>query len=30
MWLWRREDRPLWVEIVGAGVVVLYGVIPTL
>ncbi len=29
MWLWLREDRPLWVGIVGAGVVILYGVIPT-
>lgn len=26
MWLWLREGRPLWVGIVGAGVV-LYGVI---
>jgi small multidrug resistance family-3 protein len=30
MWQWRREGRPLWVGIVGALVVVLYGIIPTL
>lgn len=29
MWLWLREARPVWVGIVGAGVVMLYGVIPT-
>ncbi len=29
MWLWLREDRPLWVGLVGAGVVILYGIIPT-
>jgi small multidrug resistance family-3 protein len=30
MWLWLREGRPLWVGLVGAVVVMLYGVIPTL
>lgn len=30
MWQWLREGRPLWVGIVGASVVVLYGIIPTL
>lgn len=30
MWLWLREGRPLWIGIVGAVVVILYGVIPTL
>jgi small multidrug resistance family-3 protein len=29
MWLWLREGRPLWVGLVGAFVVMLYGVIPT-
>jgi small multidrug resistance family-3 protein len=29
MWLWLREGRPLWVGLVGAFVVVLYGAIPT-
>ncbi len=29
MWLWLREDRPLWVGLVGAAVVILYGIIPT-
>ena len=29
MWLWLREGRPLWVGLVGAGVMVLYGIIPT-
>ena len=29
MWLWLREGRPLWVGLVGALVVVLYGIIPT-
>lgn len=30
MWLWLREGRPLWVGLVGALVVMLYDVIPTL
>lgn len=29
VWLSLREGRPAWVGIVGAGVLVLYGVIPT-
>ena len=29
MWLWLREGRPLWVGLLGALVVVLYGIIPT-
>lgn len=29
IWLWLRGGRPLWVGLVGALVVVLYGVIPT-
>ncbi len=30
MWLWLREGRPLWVGLIGAAVIVLYGVVPTL
>ncbi len=30
MWQWLREDRPLWVGVGGALIIVLYGVIPTL
>lgn len=30
MWLWLREGRPLWVGLVGAAVIVIYGIIPTL
>jgi small multidrug resistance family-3 protein len=29
MWRWLREDAALWVGLVGALVIVLYGVIPT-
>ena len=29
MWLWLREGRPWWFGLLGAAVVVLYGVIPT-
>lgn len=29
VWLWLREDRPLWVGLVGAFVLMLYGIIPT-
>jgi hypothetical protein len=29
MWLWLREERPWWVGLAGALVVVLYGIIPT-
>lgn len=30
MWRWLREDAAIWVGVVGAIVIVLYGVIPTL
>lgn len=30
VWLWLREGRPWWVGLIGAAVLVLYGVIPTL
>lgn len=30
IWLWLREDRPAWVGVLGAGVLVFYGVLPTL
>ena len=30
MWQWLREDRPLLVGMVGAVIIVLYGIIPTL
>src|SRR5215218_8710441 len=30
MWLWLREGRPLWIGLVGAAVIVIYGIIPTL
>ena len=30
IWLWLREGRPWWVGLVGAFVLVLYGIIPTL
>lgn len=29
IWLWVREGRPIWVGIVGALILVLYGIIPT-
>lgn len=29
VWLWLREDKPAWYALVGAGVLVLYGIIPT-
>jgi small multidrug resistance family-3 protein len=29
IWLWLREDKPWWFGILGAIVLVLYGVIPT-
>ena len=29
IWLWLREGRPVWVGLVGALVVMLYGIIPT-
>lgn len=30
MWLWLREGRPLWTGVIGALVLVLYGLLPTL
>jgi small multidrug resistance family-3 protein len=29
IWLWIRDDRGLWFAILGAAVLVLYGIIPT-
>lgn len=29
VWLWLRESKPYWYGIVGSGILVLYGVIPT-
>ena len=29
VWLWLREGKPVWFALVGAVVLVLYGVIPT-
>jgi small multidrug resistance family-3 protein len=29
VWLWLREGKPLWYALVGAIVLVLYGIIPT-
>ena len=29
VWLWLREGKPLWYALVGAVVLVLYGIIPT-
>jgi small multidrug resistance family-3 protein len=29
VWLWLREDKAAWYALVGAGVLVLYGIIPT-
>ena len=30
VWLWLREGKSLWVAVVGAIILVIYGVIPTL
>lgn len=30
VWLWLREGRPYWFGIIGAIVLVLYGILPTL
>lgn len=30
VWLWLREKKSVWLAVLGAGVLVLYGVIPTL
>ena len=29
VWLWLREGKPAWYALVGAGVLFLYGIIPT-
>ncbi len=30
VWLWLREGKPIWYAIIGAVILVLYGVVPTL
>ena len=30
IWLWLRENRPIWFALVGGAILILYGVIPTL
>ncbi len=30
VWLWLREGKPVWYAIIGAVILVLYGVVPTL
>jgi small multidrug resistance family-3 protein len=30
IWLWLREDKPVWYAFAGAIILVLYGIIPTL
>lgn len=30
VWLWLRESKPVWYGLIGAAILVLYGVIPTL
>ena len=30
VWLWLREERPLWVGVLGGVILFLYGIIPTL
>lgn len=30
VWLWLRENKPFWFALVGAVILILYGVIPTL
>jgi small multidrug resistance family-3 protein len=30
VWLWLRESKPVWYAVIGAVILVLYGVIPTL
>lgn len=30
VWLWLREGRPLWMGLVGAVILIAYGIIPTL
>lgn len=30
VWLWLRENKPIWFAVVGGVILILYGVIPTL
>jgi len=30
VWLWLRENKPIWFAVVGCVILILYGVIPTL
>lgn len=30
IWLWLREDKSAWLALLGAAVLILYGIIPTL
>lgn len=30
VWLWLRENKPIWYALVGGAILILYGVIPTL
>lgn len=30
VWLWLRESKPIWYGVVGGGILVLYGIVPTL
>ncbi len=30
VWLWLRENKPVWFGLIGAVILILYGVIPTL
>ena len=30
VWLWLRENKPIWFALVGGVILILYGVIPTL
>ncbi len=30
MWLWLRENRSIWFSFIGAGLLIFYGIIPTL
>ncbi len=30
VWLWLRENKPIWFALIGGVILILYGVIPTL
>ena len=30
VWLWLRENKPIWFGLIGGAILILYGVIPTL